>query len=88
MIENNLEVQKTIGKYCREFRYNVGASLKDVAGEHLVKNVSGFEHGRSSHMKYLLYYSQLADRTGLLPLFILGLGEVMEELILEIEKDQ
>lgn len=75
------EVQFEIGKYCREFRNEIGASLKDVAGPTLVKNVSAFEHGRSSHLKYLLYYSRLADRRGMLPLFTLGIGEVMEQLI-------
>lgn len=80
-------VQIEIGKYCREFRNELGASLKDVAGPMLVKNVSAFEHGRSSHLKYLLYYSRLADSCGVLPLFTLGIGEIMERLLEEMEMD-
>lgn len=78
-------VQVKIGKFCREFRNEIGVPLRDVAGPELLKNVSAFEHGRSSNIVYLFYYSMLADKHGMLPLFTLGIGEVMEQLIEELE---
>ena len=37
-------VQVRIGKFCREFRNEIGVPLRDVAGPELLKNVSAFEH--------------------------------------------
>ena len=81
-------VQVRIGKFCREFRNEIGVPLRDVAGPELLKNVSAFEHGRSSNITYLLYYSMLADKHAMLPLFLLGIGEVMEVLILENDMNE
>lgn len=78
-------VQSALGKYCHEYRVSIGASLRDVAGEVNVKNVSSFEHGRSSHVKYLLYYGRLADVRGEYDLFIDGFRKTLKTIIEEME---
>lgn len=69
-------VPTEVGAYCRWYRMFVAdVPLRMIAGEEQVKNVSGFEHGRSTNQKYLLEYIRLADKRGELELFMRGLLE-------------
>lgn len=52
---------KHIGEYCRFYRIVVlKLTLKEVAGEDY-KNLSNFEHGRSSNIKHMLKYVEKCE---------------------------
>lgn len=51
---------------CRRYRLLVGATLADIAAESEkanVKNVSAFEHGRSTNINHVTNYYRHAIRT-------------------------
>lgn len=83
MIIQGNDLQKVVGGYCKSYRDSIGATLNEVGGDELVKNVSGFEHGRSSHLKYLVYYTWLADRNGDGEQFQEGLTSTIRQYIRE-----
>ena len=60
-----------IGWYCRHYRMFVAeVTLREVVGDDCVKNLSAFEHGRSSNLLYLLEYMRLADERDELDEFV------------------
>ena len=68
-----------VGSYCRHYRMFVAElTLKDVVGENYVKNLSAFEHGRSSNLIYLLEYMRLADERFELDEFVSGLMGIVK----------
>lgn len=73
---NNKQTQVELGSYCRKYRmFHAEVPLREVAGEDQVKNMSGFEHGRSSNVEFLIHYMRLADRRGELTMFIEGMRD-------------
>lgn len=68
-----------VGSYCRHYRMFVAElTLKDVVGENYVKNLSAFEHGRSSNLIYLLEYMRIADERFELNEFVSGLMGIVK----------
>lgn len=75
---NNKQTQVELGSYCRKYRmFHAEVPLREVAGQEQVKNMSGFEHGRSSNVEFLVHYMRLADRRGELDMFLEGLSKVV-----------
>lgn len=68
-----------IGKYCREYREKCKVTLIELGGEDQVKNLSAFEHGRSSNIKHLEKYIKLSKVHGDSVEFLIGLGEIINE---------
>lgn len=67
-----------VGSYCRHYRMFVAElTLREVVGDDCVKNLSAFEHGRSSNLLHLLEYMRVADERLELDEFVGGLMEVV-----------
>lgn len=67
-----------IGDYCRKYRLCKNVTLKQLGGEDQVKNLSAFEHGRSTNINHLLKYINLSKEYNELELFMRGLQELLE----------
>lgn len=67
-----------IGEYCRNYRMNLNLTLNDVGGFEQVKNLSAFEHGRSSNIDHLVKYIKLSASLNDEANFIHGLFEVVK----------
>ena len=67
-----------IGDYCRKYRLCKNVTLKQLGGEDQVKNLSAFEHGRSTNINHLLKYINLSKEYNELELFMCGLQELLE----------
>ena len=75
---NNKKTQVELGSYCRKYRmFHAEVPLREVAGDDRMKSVSGFEHGRSSNVEFLVHYMRLADGRGELDMFLEGLSKVV-----------
>lgn len=66
----------TLNEYCRIYRVTRNINLKDVG---VVKNISAFEHGRSSNYKHFLSFLKIAKDRNELDEFIKGLENVTNE---------
>ena len=49
-----------IGEYCRKYRINKGATLKELTEGGQIKTLSAFEMGRSSNIEHLKLYVKLS----------------------------
>jgi hypothetical protein len=68
---------KTVGLYCKKYRESKNITLIELGGEDQVKNLSAFEHGRSSNYNHLLKYVLLSLSLKDNDNFMNGLGEVV-----------
>lgn len=53
-----------IGEYCRQYRINKGATLKELTEGSQIKTLSAFEMGRSTNIKHLEPYIKLSFKHG------------------------
>lgn len=54
-----------INSACVKFRLSAGLRQLDIVPPEEIKNLSAFENGRSSNIKYLTYYYHAAIKQGL-----------------------
>lgn len=51
-----------IGEYCRKYRINKGATLKELTEGGQIKTLSAFEMGRSTNIHHLEPYIKLSSK--------------------------
>lgn len=72
------QTQVALGSFCRKYRmFHAEVPLREVAGDDQVKNLSGFEHGRSSNIELFVHYMRLADSRGEITMFFDGMKEAV-----------
>lgn len=62
-----------IGEYCRQYRINKGATLKELTEGSQIKTLSAFEMGRSTNIHHLEPYLKLSSKNNDENNFMLGL---------------
>ena len=67
-----------IGNYCKQFRVSKNITLNELGGVDQIKNLSAFEHGRSSNVAHLERYIRLSIKLECSAQFLMGLGEVVK----------
>lgn len=65
------------GEYCRKYRMEKGATLKDIEGSDDIKALSAFEMGRSTNISHLLKYVMYANKNGDGANFMTGFAKVV-----------
>ncbi len=65
-----------VGKFCMEFRkYILRMTLKEIAGDYSISNVSSFEHGKANKIDYLFLYYNACKNDSMKDEFIKGVFE-------------
>lgn len=67
-----------IGEYCRKYRINKGATLKELTEGGQIKTLSAFEMGRSTNIHHLEPYIKLSFKHGEENSFMDGLLTVIK----------
>lgn len=68
---------KDIGEYCRKYRESKQVTLQELGGVDQIKNLSAFEHGRSTNVNHLTKYVLLSIAQKDNVAFMAGLTEVV-----------
>ena len=68
-----------LGEYCRNYRKDKGATLREVEGNESIKALSAFEMGRSSNIAHFFKYVALSIKHGEFHSFINGAIDAMNK---------
>lgn len=68
-----------IGNYCRLYRLEKNKTLGEVGGVENIKNLSAFEHGRSSNINHFIRYINLSIILGDYENFIKGIKQGLND---------
>lgn len=71
-------MNKDIGEYCRKYRESKQVTLQELGGADQIKNLSAFEHGRSTNVNHLTKYVLLSVIQKDNVAFMAGLTEVVK----------
>ena len=73
-----VKTNKEIGEYCRKYRESKQVTLLELGGVDQIKNLSAFEHGRSTNVNHLTKYVLLSVSLKDNDYFMAGLTEVVK----------